>query len=313
MKAVSSAAVLAILATSTVFAADGTLLSLAPPDTRMVAGIYVDRTRNTPFGQFVLAQMKEEDPNLKLFIESTGFDPRHDLNEVLIVSKSASSRSKNGLILARGIFNGPQIIAAGKAKGAISSLYKNVELLSHTGSDKGALAVMDGSVAIAGDLTSVKAAIDQRKGQSLLETRLSAKVTQVSGQYDAWFAAIGFAAPVGSNAQTPGRPGQLGAASLQSIEQTSGGVKFGSVVQVSGEAVTRSDKDAQSLVDVTRFLAGLITMNKDGSPETANLAALAQSLDVKADGNTVRLSFSMAESDLERLVQPKLTRRASIR
>jgi len=279
----------------------------------MVAGIYVDRTRNTPFGQFVLGQMKEEDPNLKLFIGSTGFDPRRDLNEVLVISKNTSSPPKKGLVLARGIFNGPQVIAAAKAKGASSSLYKNVEVLSGPGTDKGALAIMDGTIAIAGDLPSVKAAIDQRNAAPVLDPRLLAKVNQVSGQYDAWFAATGFAAPIGNVAPGPALPGQVGATALQAIEQTSGGVKFGNVVQVSGEAVTRSDRDAQSLVDVTRFLAGLIAMNKDQHPETANLAALAQSLDVKADGNTVRLSFSMAEGDLEQLVQPKILRRASIR
>ena len=308
MKAFLYASVLAVLAGSSAFSLDRTLLALAPADAKMVAGIYADRTRNTPFGQFVLGQMKEEDPNFKSFIGATGFDPRRDLTEILIVSNTTGPRSNRGLVLARGVFNGPQIVAAGKANGGSSVLYKGLELLTKPGTDERAVAVIDGSIAIAGDLASVKAAIDQRTAPANLDGRLLAKIDQASGQYDAWFAALGFAAPLGSALPMPNILGGVRNNTLQAIEQTSGGVKFGNIVQFSGEAVARSEKDAQALADVTRFLTGLVGMNKDQHPEMARLAALAQSLEVQATGNTVRLGLSLPQTDLEQLFRPKETR-----
>ena len=52
---------------------------------------------------------------------------------------------------------------------------------------------------------------------------------------------------------------------FQSISQASGGIKFGANVQIGMQAVTRSEKDAEALVDVVRFIGGLIQTNKDKS------------------------------------------------
>ncbi|MEJ7606934.1 MAG: hypothetical protein WKF37_11855 [Bryobacteraceae bacterium] len=151
----------------------------------------------------------------------------------------------------------------------------------------------------------VKTAIDRRTGGKPLDSKLLAKVQDVSTRYDAWLVSI---APV--NQFAGGAPNKqtrraMESAALQGIEQTSGGVRFGNIVQVDGEAVTRSDKDAQALVDVIKFLTGMMQLSRDNNPEVARFADLLQTLDVKASANLVKITFSLPQSDLEQLFRPK--------
>src|SRR5262249_29143789 len=90
-------------------AADPGLLSLVPAETRVLAGVSVDKLASAPIGQYLLALIdREPDPQLQKIIENTGFDPRRDLHEVLV----AASGAPNGapLILGRGTFDIPRII-----------------------------------------------------------------------------------------------------------------------------------------------------------------------------------------------------------
>jgi glycerol-3-phosphate O-acyltransferase len=101
---------------------------------------------------------------------------------------------------------------------------------------------------------------------------------------------------------------------IQGIEQASGGIVFGSTVQIAGEAVTRTDKDATALVDVVRFLTGMVQTNRD-KPEMARIAALLDTMSLQANANTLSFSLSVPESDLEQMLKPPVNhtvRRVSI-
>jgi hypothetical protein len=95
-----------------------------------------------------------------------------------------------------------------------------------------------------------------------------------------------------------------GSAGLQGIVETSGGVTFGATIQFAGEALTRSDKDAQALVDVVKFITSMMQMNST-NPDTQKLQPILDSLQVSAQGTTVKMSFSIPQMELERLVQPR--------
>ncbi len=304
MKLIPQAAAFALLSVS-VFAADTALLTLAPASAKVIGGIHVDRTRNSQFGQFVLAQMNSSDSNFQEFVSATGFDPRRDLLEVVFASSEAGKNAPS-LVMARGIFNGPQIFAAIKAKaesGAVTK-YRGVDILDLKNGNA-SLAFVDGSLALAGDPGMLRAALDRRAGAGTASA-LTAKATTASGKYDAWMVTNGvFVAPLpnsgsGNGPQVP---------NLQGILETSGGLTFGSIIRFNGEALTRSDKDAQGLADVVRFLASMIQMNGGNNPEMQIVQSLFTSLDVKAEASTVKLSFSLPEADLEKLMQQTKTRR----
>jgi hypothetical protein len=89
---------------------------------------------------------------------------------------------------------------------------------------------------------------------------------------------------------------------LAAIHQASGGIRFGDTVTISGEAVTRSDKDALALADVFRFLAGLIQLNSENNKVAGQVSTLLDSMDLKTSGNIMTMSLAIPEQQLEQLL-----------
>jgi hypothetical protein len=270
-------------------AADPTLLNLAMPDATVMAGINVQKAKTTPFGQFLLTQMPAGAP-LNEFIASTGFDPRQDLTEVLMASSMAQ---KSGLMMARGTFSPAQIAAAVAKDGKhTTQTYNGVELITGTGTeDHGAVAFLSSSVALAGDVASVKAAIDRRNSNNAIDPGLAAKVASFAAT-DAWSVSI---APMafGHDANNPM------AGALKTVQQASGSVTFSSPVQISAEAVAQSDQDATSLSDVLKF----VVMMMQGNQQAPLVPEILNSLNVTTDHSTVRVSLSIPEDQLEQMIK----------
>jgi hypothetical protein len=310
---IRSAVAIALFTVSAAFAADPTLLALMPGDSKVIGGINVTSTSISPFGQFVLSQMKTEDAAFNKFIAATGFDPRTHLQEIVFTGTVPGAQKGTGLVAARGTFNAAQIFAAAKTDGATTFQHNGIEVLRGKSKD-GAVAFLDSTIAIAGDEEMVKHAIDQRTSGVTLDAKLAAKVSEVSSQFDAWMvshAPVGTFAGAAPNAQANAA---MKSTAMQAIEQTSAGVRFGSIVQISGEAVTRTDKDALALVDVIRFVTGLMQMHRQKNAEIAKFASLFDSLEVKATASTVQMSLSIPQADLEQLIKARTTvRRAAVR
>ena len=85
------------------FGADPALLKLLPPSATVIAGIDVDRAKDSPFGQYVLTQWRSDDKGFSEFISLTGFDPRRDLREVMFASLPQAAQH-NGAFVAKGTF-----------------------------------------------------------------------------------------------------------------------------------------------------------------------------------------------------------------
>jgi hypothetical protein len=272
-------------------AADPALLNLVMPDAKVLAGINVQKAKTTQFGQFLLTQMPVGDP-VNGFIASTGFDPRQDLTEVLIASNGAAKST--GLVLARGTFNPAQIAAALAKDGQhTSQIFNGAQLItSTTAGENGAVAFLSGTIAVAGDVASVKGAIERSSGNNAIDPGLAAKVAGYSTT-DAWSVTI---APIdlvgaGSPANNP-----LGGA-LKSIQQASGSIMLSSPVEISAQALAVNDQDATSLSDVLRFVA-MMVQGQSGNPST-----ILNSLNVTTDHSTINLKLTIPEDQLEQLIQ----------
>lgn len=296
-------ALFAALGAMSAIAADPGLLNLLDPSANVVAGIHVDRSVSSQFGQFLLNQMQAEDAGFKKFVQTTGFDPRRDLREV-ITGATASGTGGHGVIVARGLFDTAKLLAAAKGQGAKVTNYGGVEIFTGPteNSKTGWIAFLDSSTAVAGDQALVKAAIDRRKTGQALDAKLAAKVQEVSNKYDAWMVSVAPVSNLAGHMPDKNLNGALKGDVMQGIEMTSGGVSFGSTVQVYGEAVTRSDKDAQSLLDVAKFITGMIQLNRDKT-EVQQLASILDSLDMKVSSNTVSMSLAIPEANLEKMIK----------
>src|SRR5580658_5936017 len=101
-------------------AADPQLMKLAMSDVKVMADVNVLQAKLSPFGQFVLSQV--ESGSIQQFAAATGFDPRQDLIELLLVSNGAPGTA-NSLVLASGVFNLAKIAAAATANGGTQETY----------------------------------------------------------------------------------------------------------------------------------------------------------------------------------------------
>jgi hypothetical protein len=292
----------------TAHAADSQLLSLVMPDAKVLAGVNVDSAKASPFGLYVLTQMQTNNTQLQQLIALTGFDPTRDVHELLAATNGTpGSNTTNGLALARGNFDAAMITSAATAKGAVTEVYNTVTIIEDPKKEAG-IAFLSPTLAIAGDVANVKAAIDRPgTGQSLPGSVLT-QVNQWSGNEDAWIVTT-----VPLSALTP--PAAAGAAAgnpmanpmagvLQQILQISGGVKFGN--SVVGTAAIQADNaaDATQLANTLQFLVNLMQMQSQSKSQgSSQLASLAQAFTVSATGTTVNLSATLPEAQFQQLFQ----------
>ena len=298
------AAGVALWAAGSGLAADQGLLNLVMPDAKVVLGLEVDQAKGSLFGQYLLSQVPSGEPGLQKLIAETGFNPEKNISEILIASTGPQQSASRGLVLARGSFNVAKIETAAQANGGTVTSFSGVPVITHVHEKQTkALAFPNDSTAIAGDLSSVENAIGRLHGGAGLSEQMQSTVQAASAGGDFWFVtlaplsdfSIGIPDPSVSNAMK-------GSNLFQSVQQASGAVKFGDPVKVSGQALTNSAQDAQSLVDAVRFLTGLITMNRQKDPAAGIIASLVDLMQLQANANTMTFSMSIPEKQLESLV-----------
>lgn len=283
-------------------AADPQLLKLIMPDAKVVSGIDADRVKAAPFGQFFLSQLPA-DAGLNELVAVTGFDPRRDIHEVVMASPG-DAQKKSGLLIVRGNFDSARIAALVQADGRKIEVYNGIGILGtgKTAAVSQGLAFLDNSIAVMGDLDSVRGAIDRRNSSGGPGGELTARILLASANQDAWVVST---APVSSFAPVmPNRNlgGALQGDLLKAIDQSSGGVRFGNLIEISGELTARTDKDASSLADVLKFFLNMAQMNAPAG-HAAQVASLIKNLIVYSEANAVKLSVAIPENELETLIR----------
>ncbi|MDE3166382.1 MAG: hypothetical protein KGN36_11300 [Acidobacteriota bacterium] len=273
-------------------AADPTLLNLVMPDAKVVAGVNVEQAKGTPFGQWVLNQIQSKDADMQKLVTLTGFDPRRDVREVLVAT-NGSAQSKTGLALARGNFDIAKITAAATAAGkdVASETYAGVTILEDAKATHG-IAFLDSTTVVAGDLASVKAAIDRRSGSPSLPAAATVKINQWSNAQDAW--GISLVSPSSlapAQAATPQHPNPMFAAA-QNVQQAFGGIKFGDNVVMSAQALCDTAQNATALGDVVKFFINLAQMQAQQQPQAK---ALINAVTVTPNGTSLNISASLPE------------------
>jgi hypothetical protein len=304
---------------------DPGLLALVPADAQLVSGVHVDQSRVSPFGQFVISQIQTHPGDLQKLIDSTGFDPRKDVTEVLMAS-NGQKQSPTAVVLARGNFDSAKVEATAAAKGATIQSYMGTDLIIGNNPNEGAgrgepgaVAFLDNTLAVAGTQDAVKSVIANKANTTpQLPKALLAQISTLSATNDAWFVSLvpgttilPQAAMAGGNGNATGNttPNSSSnntspqAAALQAILQSSGGVHFGDQIAMSFQALTRSDKDAQSLSDVVRFVGSMIQMKRQENTQLGILATAFDGMNLTTSGSTMTLAMSIPEQSFEQLAQ----------
>jgi hypothetical protein len=275
-------------------AADPQLLNLVMPDAKVLAGVNVEQAKGTLFGQYVLTQIQSADHDMQTVVALTGFDPTRDVRETLVASNGTPN---SGLALARGNFDVAKLTAAANLKGAVTENYNGVTILEEPKLTHG-IAFLDAGTAIGGDIASVKGAIDRQKNPQPLPPAVTVKINQLSNTEDAWALCIAPPSTL-APAKKDAKSGQIPPV-FQTVQSANGGVKFGNNVVFTGQAQTDTAQNATSLADVIKLLINLAQMN---AGQNQQAAALAQSVQVSASGNTLNVSLSLPEDQFQQLAK----------
>lgn len=294
-----SAAVLIAPCAGLLEAADPQLLNLVMPDAKILAGVNVDQAKSSPFGQFVITQVEAQDPNFQVFVAETGFDPTKDLDELLVAANGAGKTASH-LTLARGTFNADSIDAAAYAAGATSEVYNGVTIVENSKHGNG-FAFLSGTLAVAGDIASVEAAIGRQSAPSTLPASLLVLVNQLSTTEDAWGISEVPPPAIKPPANVPNLP-TIPPSTFQNIQQASGGIKFGAQVVLNAQLLANTAPNATALATVLEFLINLGEMQLQ---QNAQALTALKSVAIAASGNTVTISASIPEAQVEALAQMK--------
>jgi hypothetical protein len=286
------------------FPADSQLLSLVMPDAKVLAGVNVDSAKASPFGMYVLTQIQSNSTALQQLIALTGFDPTRDVDQVLAATDATpGSTTPTGLLLARGTFD-PTIATLATAKGAVTEVYNGATIIEDPQKLAG-IAFLSSTLAVAGDIGSVKAAIDRSGSSPSLPSAVLAQVNQWSASEDAWIITtvpLASLAPSGAASGAPAgtAPSSPMAGVLQQVQQIAGGVKFGN--SVVGTAVIKADNaaDATQLANTMQFLVNLAQMQSQNNAQMTNLA---QGFSVNAQGTAVNVTVTLPAAQFQQLFQ----------
>jgi len=262
---------------------DPALAALVPPDATMLAGIRMEAVCATPLYKKMLAQNRLQ--QLDDFAHETGFDPRRDVRELLI-----ASNGKDSIVTARGTFN---LRAFG---GVTKSSYKGYTLFTR---DRGGVALIDSSTAIAGSLPAVRATLDRQKaGAHGAPVELLARARQIPAEYQIWSVSSGFASlaagiPMEGNAANLGRI-------LQSLENANLAADLRTGLNGYIDGLCRSDQDAKSLGDAARGLVGLGRLSvPENQPE---LLRLWDGIKVDQQQRTVKITVAIPQDLIDKLM-----------
>jgi hypothetical protein len=286
-------------------AVDPALLDMAPPDTRILFGLDVQKALASPFGHFALSRMPEQSASLLHFAATTGFDLRRDLRELVLASSSGmrGKPMKDGVVLARGVFE-PGVFQmnklsalAGNMHARVSS-YAGVPLIAPADSGSGVIAILDAATLAVGSESAVEGVIKRHQQRFLFSGPLADKARAASVNTDAWMATV---TPLGDLISVAAVP--LPSAFTQAVTESAASVRFDtSGATLSAELLTRSASDAAALAGTFKVVAGMLQ---------GTAAPLLQNARFTNEGAIARVTLTVAEQDLENIFPSEAQGRAA--
>jgi hypothetical protein len=278
---------------------DNVLIRMVPPGPTSLVGAHMDQLTASELYQKLIAQQKL--PQLDQFARDTGFDPRHDVREILLVNGPQGS-----VLLARGNFNlkadpisGMKVIRHGQY--SIRTLPASATTTTG-GTTTSGFCVLDSSLAAAGEVPAVEAALDEwaQHGAHKGADALLASVTAVSDQAALWGVSTGFASFLASN--LPGAGNGLDfSAIFRGIESSWFSASVGTGLQAAIHCTTATEKDAMNLRDAAK---GLIGFGRLSVPQNKpDLLRFWDGLTVDQSGRAFALNADIPGDLIDQMVQ----------
>ncbi len=157
---------------------DPALAVLVPPDTTMLAGIRMQRIRATPFSE----ELKNS-PRLSEFQSSMGLVGESDIWEILIASNDSQ-----WVALLRGKFTEMGMEPRIEKPSARRENFNGIPIV---GDEKGAVAFLNPTTAIAGSFDAVLQTVERRNANSGVPESLRKLTDEIPSTNYAWFTSVG--------------------------------------------------------------------------------------------------------------------------
>jgi hypothetical protein len=158
---------------------DPALAVLVPRDTTLLAGIRMQRLRSTSFYSEVASNI----PRLTRFRDDAGLQDDADVWEYLIASNGSE-----WVALMRGKFSEMGMEPRSKKTGARRISHGGVSVI---GDERGSVAFLNPTTAIAGSFDAVKRALDERNSNTGVPDPLERLASGLSSSNEAWLVSIG--------------------------------------------------------------------------------------------------------------------------
>jgi hypothetical protein len=293
-------------------------LSLVPADASTVGVIHWDQLRSSPLGARVFAEMDRisTDGDAARFLEETKISPRDDV-DTIVVSMSRAGKDGGALVLFEGRFDLNSIAAALVERGAERRTapgggYYRLEEHAKRSDERGAVALLDRHLIIAGSEPDVVAALARREngraGSLSSGEGLGRQLSRIRPDATAWALADltrfpftqGRKVHVDIHSDGDGGParailGTMKSVSLIAVQAT----VRGDSVEVSATGLT---SDAENRADLEDALRGVLAMWRlavqDKSPE---LVPVLRGFRVASDAESVSISGTLPGSLLRSL------------
>jgi hypothetical protein len=266
---------------------------LIAPDTKLLAGIRLDKIRETPLYK-KLGDRLDLDRRLDLFSRRTGLDPRKDLWQALLVSNG-----QDILVMARARFSvagdmEPHLGALGRERTA----YKDYTLI---GSPQTSVVFINAGVAVAGAQSALKNLIDHRAEYKNIPKTLLEKLATLPREDQMWLVDDG--ALAGLSTRGPDTTGVRSMLSnlVASIRTTTMGVHIGEGVQMEGAVDCVSEQGAKRVHDAMKGAIGLARLNTRESQ--MEMLKLYDAVQVNQNGSQVAISARVAPDLVEPLLK----------
>ncbi len=222
---------------------DKVLAQMTPPGSTGLLGVRVEEISGTDFYRKLMAGQTFS--GLDQFAEDSGFDPRRDVREILF----ATTRG-GGVLMARGTFhtNTPP------PPGAVRIRHGEYVIWRRGGNG---FCILDATLAVAGNLPAVEAALDEWKSGGHNEAQaLLARVGAVNPQNQVWGISTGPANFLADN--LPRSNSGLNFSHIfQGLEDPWFEADLSNGLRAEAHGTTKTEQEASNLRDAVRGMVGL--------------------------------------------------------
>jgi hypothetical protein len=268
-------------------AVDNVLQRMVPLGTTGLVGARMELIRQAPLYRKLVESSSI--PQLDEFARSTGFDPRRDVKELLF-----ATTARGDVMLARGTFH-PD---AASLKNLSRTRHGEYDIWDQGNSG---FCILDSTLAVAGDLPAVIAALDEWKsGSHTAAQPLLARASGVEARAQLWGVSTGFSSFLAEHSPRLGAGIDVSKI-LQGLEDTSfeADLSMGLFANVHG--TTATEKDAVSLRDTVRGMVGFGRLRvPENQPE---LLKVWDGITVDQQGRSLTIHVDIAQNLLDKLIQ----------